>query len=64
MPIPGMVRANDKFNVGLFEDIRRMNVAITRAKRLCILIGEATTFKYEEDYERLFKGLKVNYLNV
>ena len=27
-------------------------------KRLCILIGESTTFKYEEDYETLITSLK------
>lgn len=38
-----MVRSNPKCEIGFLSNERRMNVAITRAKRLCALIGDSGT---------------------
>lgn len=57
MVIISLTRCNRNYELGLFEDKRRMNVAITRAKRLCILVGDSVTYKHDEDYEVLFKEL-------
>ena len=38
-----MVRSNPKGDIGFLANERRMNVAITRAKRLCVLIGDSGT---------------------
>ena len=53
--IISLTRCNRNYQLGLFEDKRRMNVAITRAKRLCVIIGDSVTYKHDEDYEVLFK---------
>ena len=41
--IISMVRSNPKREIGFLSNERRMNVAITRAKRLCVLIGDSGT---------------------
>jgi superfamily I DNA and/or RNA helicase len=41
--IISMVRSNIHGNIGFLDDEKRMNVAVTRAKRLCVLIGNSTT---------------------
>jgi len=38
-----MVRSNPKSDIGFLSNERRMNVAVTRAKRLCVLIGDSGT---------------------
>ena len=38
-----MVRSNNKREVGFLNESRRMNVAITRAKRFVCLIGNSDT---------------------
>ena len=38
-----MVRSNLKSDIGFLSNERRMNVAVTRAKRLCVLIGDSGT---------------------
>ena len=62
MVIISLTRCNRNYELGLFEDKRRMNVAITRAKRLCILVGDSVTYKHDEDYEVLFKESFVSLL--
>ncbi|MFH1723261.1 MAG: AAA domain-containing protein [Elusimicrobiota bacterium] len=38
-----LVRSNDKGIVGFLSDTRRMNVAVTRARRLSIVVGDSAT---------------------
>lgn len=47
------VRSNNDGNIGFLRDLRRLNVAITRAKRKLIIIGNATTLNNNPTYSRL-----------
>ncbi|TNF28202.1 MAG: AAA family ATPase [Deltaproteobacteria bacterium] len=38
-----LVRSNDAGEIGFLSDVRRMNVAITRARRLLIVVGDSAT---------------------
>ena len=49
------VRSNDNGNIGFLSDLRRLNVAITRAKRKLIIIGNKDTLITNPTYERLIK---------
>ncbi len=39
-----LVRSNDKGEIGFLRDYRRMNVAMTRAKKKLVVIGDSATF--------------------
>ena len=47
------VRSNEYGQIGFLKDLRRLNVAITRAKRKLIIIGNSETLKTNPTYERL-----------
>ena len=38
-----MVRSNDQREIGFLSDTRRMNVALTRAKKKLVVIGDSAT---------------------
>ena len=49
------VRSNTHGNIGFLRDLRRLNVAITRAKRKLIIIGNINTLKTNPTYSRLIE---------
>lgn len=51
--IISLVRSNDRAEVGFLEEIRRMNVALTRARRRLVVIGDGATLGAHPFYERL-----------
>jgi predicted DNA helicase len=56
--IVSLVRANEKEEIGFLNDIRRLNVAITRPKRKLIVIGDAKTLKVNKIYEDLIEYVR------
>jgi superfamily I DNA and/or RNA helicase len=53
-----LVRANDRGQIGFLNDLRRMNVAITRARMKLIILGDASTMTQHPFYKRLFNYVK------
>lgn len=51
--IISLVRSNDRGEIGFLGDIRRMNVALTRARRKLIVIGDSATIGGQPFYGRL-----------
>lgn len=48
-----MVRSNEKGEIGFLADTRRMNVAMTRAKKKLVIIGDSATIGHHPFYEKL-----------
>lgn len=49
-----LVRANDAGQIGFLRDLRRMNVAITRARMKLLILGDATTLTHHPFYRELY----------
>ncbi len=51
--IVSLVRSNPDNQIGFLEDVRRMNVALTRARRKLIIIGDSATISTHPFYRRM-----------
>ena len=59
-----LVRSNDEGQIGFLRDLRRMNVAITRARMKLIILGDAPTMTRHPFYRKLYEyveGLKIEH---
>lgn len=52
--IISLVRANEYGQIGFLKDLRRMNVAITRARMKLIILGDSGTLTRHPFYKRLY----------
>lgn len=50
-----LVRDNDGGDIGFLRDLRRMNVAITRARMKLIILGSAATMTRHPFYKQLYE---------
>ena len=53
-----LVRSNDEGQIGFLRDLRRMNVAITRARMKLIILGDASTMTRHPFYKRLYEYIE------
>ena len=53
-----LVRANEDGQIGFLRDLRRMNVAITRARMKLVILGDAATLGKHPFYHKLIESIK------
>ncbi|NRA32679.1 MAG: IGHMBP2 family helicase [Polyangiaceae bacterium] len=51
-----LVRSNAERDIGFLQDVRRTNVALTRAKRFLVVIGDSATLGEHEYYAALLQA--------
>jgi superfamily I DNA and/or RNA helicase len=51
--VVSLVRSNNEGEIGFLADTRRMNVALTRARRKLLVIGDSATLANDAFYQRL-----------
>ena len=56
--IISLVRSNDEGQIGFLRDLRRMNVAITRARMKLIILGSVSTLTHHPFYKRLHEYIE------
>ena len=56
--IISLVRSNPDEEIGFLDDLRRLNVALTRAKRKLIVIGDANTLSSNETYRKFLQFVR------
>ncbi len=50
-----LVRANEEGQIGFLNDLRRMNVALTRARMKLVLLGDSSTLTKHPFYKKLYE---------
>jgi ATP-dependent RNA/DNA helicase IGHMBP2 len=55
-----MTRSNENNEVGFLKDYRRMNVSLTRARKLLIVVGDSSTLVSDNFYNRFIKYCQDN----
>ncbi|RAI86026.1 AAA domain-containing protein [Algoriphagus yeomjeoni] len=55
-----LTRSNDSGEIGFLADERRMNVALTRAKRKLVLIGDSSTLAQNPFFDHLLQYVEKN----
>lgn len=55
-----LVRSNAKHDIGFLNDYRRMNVAMTRARKLLVVIGDSATIGKNPFYARFLEYCEKN----
>ena len=53
-----LVRSNDEGQIGFLRNLRRMNVAITRARMKLIILGDASTMTRHPFYKKLYEYIE------
>jgi superfamily I DNA and/or RNA helicase len=53
-----LVRANDEGQIGFLRDLRRMNVAITRARMKLVILGNRATLARHPFYKKLYEHIE------
>lgn len=53
-----LVRSNDDAEVGFLADVRRMNVALTRARRFLLVLGDSATIGQHPFYARFLEDVE------
>ena len=53
--ILSLVRSNDTSEIGFLKDYRRMNVALTRAKKQLFVLGDSATLSIDEFYKQFLE---------
>jgi len=56
--VVSLVRSNDEGQIGFLRDLRRMNVAITRARMKLIIIGDRRTMTRHPFYRKLWQYIQ------
>lgn len=53
-----LVRSNSTGELGFLNDARRMNVAMTRARRFLLVVGDSATLGSKDFYQRFFEHVE------
>ncbi len=53
--VVSLVRSNTDNDIGFLADVRRTNVALTRARRKLLVVGDSATLAVHPFYQRLFE---------
>ncbi len=53
-----LVRSNPRGEIGFLSNIRRMNVAMTRARHLLVMVGDSATLSSNEFFDELIQDLQ------
>lgn len=55
MVLISLVRSNEDGDIGFLRDLRRMNVAITRARMKLVILGNSATLCRHPFYKKLYE---------